>query len=198
MDRGLIYPLSCQFLPSMKSHHLLPLTCGLIFLTGSSLPADEPKNDLPGENGGLLRKLREGVTKALDKDGDGKISDEEKTSLKDGLQKKLLARYDRNKDGKLSAEEKQAMKKDAGKFGRLADDGDHKSGLLKKFDKNGDGKLDEQERRAAAKVAKKQTESKAVAGKESSQPQTDPEETAAEKPPGKLNADPVSPVEAGK
>ncbi len=54
-----------------------------------------------------------GVLKKFDKDGDGKLSDEEKAAWKaarDGEKKAMLEKYDADKDGKLSDEEKAAAK----------------------------------------------------------------------------------------
>lgn len=56
-----------------------------------------------------------GVLKKYDKDGDGKLNDEEKAAWKadrEAKHKADLEKYDTNKDGKLSPEEKAAMKAD--------------------------------------------------------------------------------------
>lgn len=53
--------------------------------------------------------------KKYDKDGDGKLNDEEKAALKadrEAQHKALIEKYDTDKDGKLSAEEKAAAKAD--------------------------------------------------------------------------------------
>ena len=55
------------------------------------------------------------VLKKFDKDGDGKLNDEEKAAWKaarEAEKKAQLEKYDTNKDGKLSDEEKAAMKAD--------------------------------------------------------------------------------------
>jgi len=69
----------------------------------------------------------------------------------------LLKRYDKNGDGKLDEEEKAAAKMDLmknGEGGRLGG-GRFREMILKRFDKNGDGKLDETERAAALEALKK-------------------------------------------
>ena len=53
--------------------------------------------------------------KKFDKDGDGKLNDEEKAAWKaarEAEKKAMLEKYDTDKDGKLSDEEKAAMKAD--------------------------------------------------------------------------------------
>lgn len=56
--------------------------------------------------------------KKFDKDGDGKLNDEEKAAYKaarDAEKAAMLAKYDTNKDGKLDDAEKAAMKADKAK-----------------------------------------------------------------------------------
>jgi len=57
---------------------------------------------------------REEILKKFDKDGDGKLNDEEKAAAKAAkaeMEKQMLEKYDKDKDGKLSDEEKAEMKK---------------------------------------------------------------------------------------
>ncbi|HVJ46236.1 MAG TPA: hypothetical protein VM511_07620, partial [Luteolibacter sp.] len=49
--------------------------------------------------------------KDFDKDGDGKLNDEEKKALQEDNEKKLIKRFDKDGDGKLSDEEKAAIPK---------------------------------------------------------------------------------------
>ena len=70
--------------------------------------------------------------KAHDKDGDGKLSEDERAAAREAWQ---LKRYDKDGDGKLSEEEKAAAEEAKKKF-------------TAKFDKDGDGKLSEDERKA--------------------------------------------------
>jgi hypothetical protein len=58
------------------------------------------------------------VLKEFDKDGDGKLSPEERTAMQEARKakmeerrKEMLAKYDADKDGKLSPEERAAMPK---------------------------------------------------------------------------------------
>lgn len=63
---------------------------------GSATPDHKPEKALSA------------AQKAFDKDGDGKLNDEEKAAWK----KAMLEKYDTNKDGKLDDAEKAAMKAD--------------------------------------------------------------------------------------
>ncbi|OGV70281.1 MAG: hypothetical protein A2283_00265 [Lentisphaerae bacterium RIFOXYA12_FULL_48_11] len=81
-------------------------------------------------NGEMLKKF--------DKDGDGKLSDEEKTAAKAAWDKQMLEKFDKDKDGKLSDEEKEAAKN--------ARKDEMKKKMLEKFDKDKDGKLSDEEK----------------------------------------------------
>ncbi len=96
------------------------------------------------------RKQRSGpppeLIKEFDKDGDGKLSDDEKSAMRDAMKsrlkerhKEVMERFDADKDGKLSPEEREKA--------RAA----HKAKMLEKFDKDGDGNLSEEERAAMPK-----------------------------------------------
>jgi Ca2+-binding EF-hand superfamily protein len=85
--------------------------------------------------------------KRYDKDGDGKISPEERQAAKDEWQKKreqrALKNFDKDGDGKMSPEEWAAFEQS---------EKDHKQQLLQKFDKDGDGKLSKTEWAEARKA----------------------------------------------
>lgn len=105
------------------------------------------------------------IIKKFDKDGDGKLSDEEKTAAREAMAGKgrpggpgagrpdfaeIIKKFDKDGDGKLSDEEKAAAREAMAGKGRPG--GPSREELMKKFDKDGDGKLSEEER-AAAKAA---------------------------------------------
>lgn len=99
---------------------------------GGSPPQQRPQRQLPPN-----------VIKEFDKDGDGQLSNEERTAMVDTMRAKseernkaMLEKYDADKDGKLNAEE-------AGKARS-----ERQAELLKKYDKDGDGKLSNEERKA--------------------------------------------------
>lgn len=90
------------------------------------------------------KPLKQKVLAAHDKDGDGKLSEEEREAARgvmkekfEARRKEAIAKFDKDGDGKLNEEEKQAAK-DA-----------RKKEMLEKFDKDGDGKLSEEEKKAA-------------------------------------------------
>lgn len=97
-----------------------------------------PHDERPPHDG----PSREEIIKKFDKDGDGKLNDEEEAAARAAMQakragmegkyKEMLAKFDKDGDGKLSEDERKAMKKE----------------MLAKFDKDGDGELNEQERKA--------------------------------------------------
>jgi hypothetical protein len=86
-------------------------------------------------------KLPPEVIAKFDKDGDGKLNEEEHAAAKAargemeaGRKKEMLEKFDADKDGKLNDDEKAAMR------------GGMKKKMLEKFDKDGDGELNEEEK----------------------------------------------------
>ncbi len=83
------------------------------------------------------------ILEKFDKDGDGKLSPEERQAAREAhkamaeeRRKEMLEKFDADKDGKLSPEERTKMQEE------------RKAEMLKKFDKDGDGKLSPEERKA--------------------------------------------------
>ena len=77
-------------------------------------PARPARPGGPGGPGGN-RPLPEAIVKKYDKDGDGKLSEEERTAMqtemkaaREARQKEMLAKFDKDGDGKLSDEERKA------------------------------------------------------------------------------------------
>lgn len=84
------------------------------------------------------RKLPPEVIARFDKDGDGKLNEEERAVAKaarQAVRANVLERFDTDNDGKLSKTERKAMK----------------AAVLEKFDVDGDGKLSADERKEARK-----------------------------------------------
>lgn len=96
----------------------------------------------------------------FDKDGDGKLNDEERAAAKEAMKKRRaerLKKYDKDGDGKLNDEEKAAMredlKKNAPKTRRPkrskaeieSQQRAFAEGMVKNYDKDGDGKLSVEE-----------------------------------------------------
>jgi Ca2+-binding EF-hand superfamily protein len=87
------------------------------------------------------RKLPPEILKKFDKDGDGKLNEEEREAAKAAREemmkarkKEMLEKFDKDGDGKLSEEEEKAAREAMRKR------------MLEKFDKDGDGELSEAER----------------------------------------------------
>lgn len=93
--------------------------------------------------------MREEMLKKFDKDGDGKLNDEEKKAMQEEREKRhkeMLEKYDTDKDGKISKEEREAAMKAW-----------HQK-LLKEFDADGDGKLSDEESQTARKTLRERGE----------------------------------------
>jgi len=117
----------------MKAH-LLTFTLGLAAFLPSTLAAEEDGSKKRNSR----RNLPPQIVKEYDKDGDGKLSKEERKEARAAMKAKALAEFDKDGDGKLNAEERKAAKESRAKK--------RKERMLKKFDKDGDGKLSKEER----------------------------------------------------
>jgi hypothetical protein len=87
------------------------------------------------------------ILKEFDKDGDGKLNDEEAKAAREARQaraeearKKMLEKYDTDKDGKLSEEERKTMRTEMEA---------KRKALLEKYDANKNNRLDPEEIKAA-------------------------------------------------
>ena len=127
-------------------------------------PADAPAADHATE----MARRREELIRRFDKNGDGKLDEEEKAAAKEALRMEgggrgpggpdgekrrteLLKRFDKNGDGKLDDEERAEMEKARQLIQRNGGMDRFRQEILKRFDKNGDGVLDESERAEARK-----------------------------------------------
>ena len=147
---------------SMKRPGLTPpfasATLFLIVACLSSLPAQEMAAGAGATKGS---KRAEELLKRYDKNGDGKIDDDERADAKEGMMKDQIDRqmaratalpggleqfrvqalemFDKNRDGRLDEEERQA----AQKFVAVRDGAAiNVTQLAKRFDQNGDGTID--------------------------------------------------------
>ena len=113
------------------------------------------------------RPSREEIMKKFDKDGDGKLNDEEKAELRKRMAERsggrsklppfLMKKFDKDGDGKLSEEERAEARKSME---------DRRKEMMAKFDKDGDGKLNEKERKEAMASRPKPEEGKKSDGKD--------------------------------
>ncbi len=130
----------------MKTTKLITLgvllgTCAFASAQGGP-PGDGPR---PGGK----RPVPAAVLKKFDKDGDGKLSEDERKAMQDARQeerKAMNAKYDKDGDGKLSEDERAAMRADM--------EAQHKA-LLEKYDADKNGKLDPEEAEAAIAAGEK-------------------------------------------
>lgn len=100
-----------------------------------------------GGRGGAPRELPPEIVKKYDKDGDGKLNEEETKTAREALQaereaarKKMIEKFDKDGDGKLNDEERKAA--------REAAEARQKE-LIAKYDADKDGKLSREERQKA-------------------------------------------------
>jgi len=73
--------------------------------------------------------------KEFDKDGDGKLNEQERAAMREQMRKNREKMFDKNGDGKVDETEKAAMM-------------EARKAREKEFDKDGDGKLSDEERAA--------------------------------------------------
>jgi len=85
--------------------------------------------------------------KAFDKDGDGKLNDQERAAMREQMRKNREKMFDTNGDGKLDDTERAAMQ-------------EARKAQLKEFDKDGDGKLSVEERKAMRETLMKRHQGK--------------------------------------
>src|SRR3954468_21040431 len=162
-----------SLLTSMKRPGLtLHLAAATLFL--GALRAEDAKPTAPAPAlskpaGGMKGRRDAEMLKRFDKNGDGRLDDDERAEAKEAMFKeqmdrqaaratalggteqeraKMLELFDKNKDGRLDDDERAA----AEKFGREraanlpAGGGPVRAEMIRRLDKNGDGKLDDAER----------------------------------------------------
>ena len=118
------------------------------------------------ENAAMSSQREAEVMKRFDKNGDGKLDEEEKTAAKESyrsettgrqakmrerLGKRALEKFDKNNDGKLDETERAEAAKALETDPRL----------VRRFDKDGDGKLNDTEKAAARDAFKERSEKRA-------------------------------------
>ncbi len=101
--------------------------------------------------GGFSRQPDPEAVKKYDKNGDGKLSSEERTAYdaarREEYRKRMVERYDTDKDGEVSDKEREAARE----AGRRQWEERRQSMLKDRFDANKDGKLDDKETAAMEK-----------------------------------------------
>lgn len=140
----------------MKFWSLSAAVIAVCFLAGS-VRADDKKPEGAAAKGERPGFDRAEFMKKFDKDGDGQLSDAERTAAREEFAKnqggrgnfreELLKRFDKDGDGKLSEEEMAAAREARAKY--AGQGGPNREEILKKFDANGNGQLDQEERQKA-------------------------------------------------
>jgi hypothetical protein len=123
---------SNQIKPMKKQLTAIAMTIATASFCYGAEPDKAPEKRGPREG----RPVPPEVLEKFDKDGDGKLNEEERKAAMEARQAEMLAKFDKDGDGKLSQDERKAAME-----ARRAE-------MMKRFDKNGDGKLDEEERKA--------------------------------------------------
>jgi hypothetical protein len=108
------------------------------------------------------RQMPPEVLKEFDKDGDGKLNEEEAKAAREARQakaeearKKMLEKYDTDKDGKLSDEERKTMRTELEA---------KRKALLEKYDANKNNRLDPEEIKAAKDAGEEVPEFRPMGG----------------------------------
>ena len=141
-----------------------PLASATLFLLLASLTNLPAQEMTPGAGNAKASKRAEDLLKRYDKNGDGRIDDDERADAKEGMMKEQIDRqmaratalpggleqfraqalemFDKNRDGRLDEAERAA----AQKFVAIRDEAaSNAAQLVKRFDRNGDGLIDASE-----------------------------------------------------
>lgn len=137
--------------PVMKTSSVsLVILTATLFAVPARAQQEMPAADTPDKLAGPMKKNYQELIKRHDKNGDGRLDEEEKAAAhaamrKEGgggqgdRRKQLLKRFDKNGDGRLDDTERAAAEKFRAK-------------QLKKFDQDGDGQLSDAEREVALRA----------------------------------------------
>lgn len=116
------------------------LTSAIVALATCALATAEPPKGEGKKRPEGPRQVPKEILEKFDKDGDGKLSKEERQAAMEARKAEMLKKYDKDGDGKLSKEEREAIA------------ADRKAEFMKKYDTDGDGKLSDEEKAAARKA----------------------------------------------
>ena len=132
----------------MKKHLLVPIVLGgLITFSLTTQAQDRPGQGGRGGEGGRGGGIREAMIKKYDKNGDGKLDEDERPSREE-MQEFFRAQLGGGQTRPGGSQTRPGGGQTRpGQGGRdAAPQQNMRDAMLKKFDKNGDGKLDEDER----------------------------------------------------
>jgi Ca2+-binding EF-hand superfamily protein len=153
----------------MKPSSLAPALLAAMLFLQPALHAEDTPAEMDGattENASMPPQRHAEIMKRFDKNGDGKLDDDEKAAAKEynrsettgrqakmreRLGKRALEKFDKDGDGKLNEAERAEVAK--------AIENDPR--LVRRFDKDGDGKLNDTEKAAAREAFKERGEKRA-------------------------------------
>ena len=122
-------------------HTKLFVTALLAFgLTSAQSSSSEESREGGKRGKGKRPPLTASIIDAIDTDGDGEISQEEREAARGTIRETVLDKYDTDGDGELSDEEREVIKSEAQEF---------RSERMSQFDTDGDGELSDDEKAAA-------------------------------------------------
>jgi Ca2+-binding EF-hand superfamily protein len=151
----------------MKTASLTLCLLSATLITGSALAQAEmappQEKTAPAEGGAMKHPKRQELLKKYDKNGDGRLDDDELAAartemrkaggdgtMKGERQKKMLKEFDKDGDGKLNDAERAQAEKAIEQFRQNGEK--RRAEMIKRFDKDGDGELNEAERAEAEKA----------------------------------------------
>ena len=163
---------------------LLATAAIIISAAGFAAAQDEPplpRHHMGGRGGdlfmGMDHEMRIQLLKQFDKDGDGRLSPEERAAAMEAIKNKaedlkslrmkhaenIIKKFDKDGDGKLNTEElsefleeqRKMFDREREKMGRRRGKFKPPADVLKEFDKDGDGELNDEERKAMFEEGRK-------------------------------------------
>ncbi len=119
---------------------------------GGDAPAD--RGDRPAND--MRERMREFI-REHDKDGDGRLNEEERTAAREAMRKRFVEENDTDGDGELSDAERDAARRKMRERWE-AERERRRQAFVEEHDKDGDGELSEEEREAARQAMRKRWE----------------------------------------
>jgi len=144
----------------------LALLAAVLLAAPGRAENETPAAGAPAGTDSRMKASRQELIRRFDKNGDGRLDEEEKAAAHKAMrtegggyaerQKQMLKRFDKNGDGRLDDAERAEAEKARELLQKNGGPGRFRELVLKRFDKNGDGRLDDAERAEAAKFRAEQ------------------------------------------
>lgn len=170
-----------SYIRSMKRPGLTPLVASatlFLFLGPTSALPAQPAMSTSADP--VAAKRAEELLKRYDRNGDGKLDDDERADAKDAMMKeqserqrlraaampggaeafrtRMIELFDANKDGRLDDDERAAAQKFAAERG-FSPNGELREDVIKRFDRNANGRIDDDERPALQEYVRERLKS---------------------------------------